>query len=388
MTTRRPSFPLLPLIAAGACALAPAAARAQLPAPAVSAPAPVHLGGYASVTLRSPVGTDSVARAGIDEAAAALLVSGTLGKLSYFGELQAASVTRQNFPGREDRRALDLARAYAEYAFADALRLRAGRFLTPIGQWNEAHAGPLTETAGRPLTTFRPFAKATTGVMLAGAVPLGARDAGYALWASPFDVHPGGEGEESTFLRAAGGRVAVELVPGLYLGASGAAFRAARHVGEQEPDEDGDDGRLAGFSSRPASRRGEIEEGGDSTHEEGEDDDREEDAAVRTLVGADLSFRLHGVQFLSEAAYLSRSDTLAAERGAFAELSVPLVRGLHATGRYEIYDPVATGPLRVWTAGLNFRPDPRLTLKAERQGTSRLSRRAVDGWLFSLALQF
>jgi hypothetical protein len=37
---------------------------------------------------------------------------------------------------------------------------------------------------------------------------------------------------------------------------------------------------------------------------------------------------------------------------------------------------------------MNFRPDPRVTLKVERQGTSRLSRRAVDGWLFSLALHF
>jgi hypothetical protein len=387
MMPKRPIQRLLAPLAAAACALAPAAVRAQLPAPPVSAPAPVHLGGYASFTLRSPVSADSVARGGIDEAAAALLVSGTLGKLSYFGELQAASVSRQNYPGREDRRALDLARAYAEYAFADAARLRAGRFLTPIGQWNEAHAGPLTETAGRPLTTFRPFAKATTGVMLAGAFPIGPRDAGYAVWASPFDVHPGGEGEENTFVRAAGARVAVEVLPDVYLGASGAAFRAVRHAGEREPDDDAgvSGGGVDGWRGMDRWRlRREIETGEDSLG----DDDREEDATARGLVGADLSWRFRGVQLLSEAVYLSRSDTLPAERGAFAEVSVPVLRGLRATGRYEVYDPVATRALRLWTAGVNFRPDPRLTLKVERQATSRVTRRAVDGWLFSLALHF
>lgn len=384
MTTKRRFLARLAAAAAAWTAL-PAAARAQLPAPPVSAPAPLHLGGYASVTLRAPNAPDSVARSGIDEAAAALLVSGTLGKLSYFGELQGASVSRQNFPGREDRRAFDLARAYAEYAFADAARLRVGRFLTPVGQWNEAHAGPLTETAGRPLTTFRPFAKSTTGIMLAGQVPLGARDAGYALWAAPFDLQPGGDGEESAFLHGAGGRVAVELLPGLYLGASGAAFRAVRHAGEAEPD---DSGGVETSLGRTWRLRREVEPGDSAGEGGGEVDDREQDAATRGLVGADLSWRIRGVQFLSEATYLSRSDTLPAERGAFAELSVPVVDGLRATGRFEVYDPVAGRPLRVWTAGMNFRPDPWVTVKVERQETSRLSRRAVDGWLFSLAFHF
>ena len=46
-------------IAAAGCLLAPAAARAQLPAPPVSAPAPVHLGGYGVVTdLRPATGPD------------------------------------------------------------------------------------------------------------------------------------------------------------------------------------------------------------------------------------------------------------------------------------------------------------------------------------------
>lgn len=373
----------LPLLLALACALAPSAARGQLPAPAVSARAPVRLGAYGAVTLRQPLHPDSVARVGLNEAVAALLVSGTLGKLSYFGELEAASVTRETWTGREDQRRLEVERAYAEYAFADALRLRAGRFLTPVGEWNETHAAPLTWTAGRPLTSYRPFAKSTTGVMAAGALPLGARDLGYAVWVAPWDVAPHGEGEENAFVRAFGGRVAVEVAPDLYLGASAAGFRATRRVGEDEPEEGG------GEAEPPAAQRGgslRREAGDDET--EGPGDDLEEDARPRTLLGADLSWRIGGIHLLSEAVWVSASDTLPAERGAFVQAAVPLVPTLHATGRFEVYDPVVTGPLRIWTAGLNWRPDPRLTLKAERQGTDRPSRRMVDGWLVSLSVLF
>lgn len=350
----------------------------QLPAPPVSASVPFHVGGYGSLTYRRPVRSDSVARAGIEEAAAALLVSGTLGRLSYFGELQGASVSRQNFSGREDSRTLDLPRAYAEYAFADAFRIRAGRFLTPVGQWNEAHAGPLTETAGRPLTTFRPFPKAMLGVMAAGQAGLGSHDAGYAVWASPFDLEPHGEGEDNTFVRGIGARLAMELLPDLYVGASGAAFRELRHRGDDEPDGDGDDG-VAGERVRIA---------GIARSDRADVDDLEEDPSTRGMGGVDVMWRFHGAQFLSEAVYLARADSFPAERGAFAEAAVPLVARVRATARYEVYDPVVTSPLRIWTAGANWRPDRFLTVKVERQATSRRSRRAVDGWLVSLALLF
>jgi hypothetical protein len=324
-----------------------------------------------------------VARAGLNEAAAALLISGTLGKLSYFGEMEAASVTRETWTGREDQRRLEVERAYAEYAFADALRLRAGRFLTPVGQWNETHAAPLTWTAGRPLTSYRPFAKSTTGLMAAGQLAVGPRDLGYAAWVAPWDVAPHGEGEENAFARAFGARVAVELAPDLYLGASAAGFRATHRIGEDEPEDDAH-GEESPAAQRLRSPRRDLTDDG----MEAPDDDLEEDARTRTLVGADLSWRFRGIHLLSEAVWVSASDTLPAERGAFVQAAVPVLRGVHATGRFEVYDPVVTGPLRIWTAGLNWRPDPRLTVKAERQGTDRPSRRMVDGWLVSLSVLF
>jgi hypothetical protein len=337
------------------------------------------------VTLRAARGDSADADLDLHEAAAALLVSGTpWQRLSYFAEIEAASVSRETFSGREEERWLEVERAYVELSASDALRLRVGRFLTPVGQWNEIHAPPLTWTTVRPLTTYRAFAKSTTGAMLAGQLALGPRDAGYAVWAAPFGVDPAGEGEENTFVRAAGGRIAFELAPDLYVGVSGAGFRASRAEGGPEP-EDPDDGEDDDLHARlrPAA-----------THEPGhppeddedpDDDDRDEDREARGLAGADLSWRRGGFHLLAEATWLSASEDAPSETGGFVQAAVPLVRGLHLVGRAEVYDPVVTGPLAIYNAGLAWRLPHRLVLKLERQATDRPSRRAADAWLVSLS---
>jgi hypothetical protein len=387
----------LPAALALFAALLAAPAAAQLPAPPASAPGPLSAGGYAALTLRAAPGDSLDADLDVNEAAVALLLSGTpWPRLSYFAEVEAASVSRETFTGREEERWVEVERAYLEVTATDAVRLRVGRFLTPVGQWNEIHAAPLTWTAGRPLTTYRAFAKSTTGAMLAGQLALGPRDAGYAVWAAPFGADAEGEGEESAFLRAAGGRVAFELLPDLYVGISGAGFRASRRVGEPEPDDDDDDDdddeedRLSSVVRpvvRPAAEHepGHEEDPEDPEDPEDEDDDREEDLRTRALAGADLSWRIGGVHLLSEVTYLGASEDEPAERGGFVQAAFPVARGLHLTGRAEVYDPVVTGPLRIYTAGLAWRPTPRLTLKVERQATDRPSRRVADGWLVSLS---
>lgn len=354
-----PDLRRLPAALALAAALLAAPAAAQLPAPPASAPGLLAAGGYAAVTLRVSPGDSVDSDPELNEAAVALLLSGTpWRRLSYFAEIEAASVSRETFTGREDERWLEVERAYLELAASDALRLRVGRFLTPVGQWNEVHAAPLTWTAGRPLTTYRAFAKSTTGAMVAGQFALGPRDAGYAVWVAP-GIAPEGEGEESTFLRAAGARGAFELVRGLHVGFSSAGIRASRRAGGPEPD------------------------GDDQGPEDA--DDRLEDRETRALMGADLSWTLGGFRLLSEATWLSASKDEPAERGGFVQAAVPVARGLHLVGRAEAYDPVASGPLRIYTAGLNWRPGSRLALKVERQATSRPSRRVADGWLVSLS---
>ncbi len=350
--------------AAGLLTAVASPARAQLPAPPVSSPSAVHVGGYGGVVFgratRYGEGTDMA----VTEGNAALLLSGTLvRRLSYFGEVEVASTTRENWTGRVEERGVDLVRLYAEYTFADALRLRMGRFLTPVGQWNEIHAEPLTWTAHRPLTTYRPFAKSMTGVMATGVLGVAGHDAGYALFAAvpgaPFRYD-----EESAFKEAIGFRGAIEVGRGLFVGVSGVAFRAERPLG---PD---DDGEVPDYGA------------GETSEEEWE-----EDAGNRGLLGVDLSWRLHGAELLAEATSLSPAGIAPQERGGFVQLAVPLARsiGLYAVGRAEYYEPVVDSPLSIQTLGLTLRPSRHWTVKFDRQLRDRPSFRVPDGWYLSVS---
>lgn len=351
------------LVVGSLLSLSATPAVAQLPAPPVSSADRLHVGGYGGAVLGRDTAPGVGRQTGFSEANAALLLSGTLARrLSYFGELEAASTTRQNWTGNDEDEFLFLERLYLEYAFGDALRLRAGRFLTPVGQWNEIHAEPLTWTAHRPLTTYRPFAKSMTGIMAAGQVVLAGHDAGFATYAA-FPGEAFREREESYFLHALGARGALELAPGLYVGVSGVAFRASHPVGPEDAVEEG--------AGEAAS----------------EPDDWEDDAEDRLLAGLDLSWRVVGAELLAEATALTATDSVPAERGGFIQLAVPLLRvgRLHAVARTEYYDPVVDRPLTVHTLGLTLRPTRHVTVKLERQLPNRASYRVRDGWYVSLS---
>jgi hypothetical protein len=339
-------------------------ALGQMPAPAVSSSHLIHLGGYASAVVGSDAGSgpDSVRLTG---AAASLLVSGTLrGRLSYFSEVEAASRSTQNWTGREDDRGIDLVRLYAEYAFSDKLRLRVGRFLTPVGQWNEIHADPLTWTAERPLTTYYPFSKSTTGIMAAGQLVVVGRDVGYAIYYAPTDWGAD-RGQENSFVWAAGGRVAVELIPGLTLGVSGVALRVSHPYGGDEPEGPG-----AGPGPPP------VENG------------REEDRSGRPLIGADASWSIGRLDLLSEAIYVSGADDGMATSGAFLQGAFRVVGRLYAVARSEYYEPVLYRSVRIQTLGLTLRPNRHWTLKLDRQIVDHPSPRIGSGWFASVSALF
>ena len=72
-------------------------------------------------------------------------------------ELKRALVLQPGDSGVDGARPV-LERAYIDFAQSDALQLRLGKFLTPIGRWNQLHAAPLTWTTSRPLITEDGFA--------------------------------------------------------------------------------------------------------------------------------------------------------------------------------------------------------------------------------------
>jgi hypothetical protein len=107
---------------------------------------------------------------------------------------------------------VSLERLYAEYRFSDSATLRAGKFLTPIGRWNQEHSDPQTWTVLRPLISQSAFPLNATGLMLLGSVPVRSQWIDYQVYASN-----GGDWRSSPhthdFERGFGARVSTSSIP-------------------------------------------------------------------------------------------------------------------------------------------------------------------------------
>ena len=348
-----------------ACASLGSALDAQLPAAPASSHERIRLGGYAAITFTRTTDSSAVR---IAEGNVSALLSGSLtSRVSYLAELDAVSSSRENYAGRQDDRQFEIARLYAEYSQSDLLRLRVGRFLTPIGQWNEIHAEPLTWTAVRPLATYRSFAKYSTGALLAGQGAIAGHDAGYALWAAPQLAGLEQDDAELQFRGAFGGRIAVEAVHGFWLGASGALVRERRPVSSFDDDSLG------------------VPPPVDSLEPPEYDDDA---GRGRGLIGFDLTARHRGLELRAEGTWLQRGLDRPEERAAFVQLAVPLLGGLHAIGRAEQVSPLGGSSGRVSLFGLNWRGPGGLVVKIEKQNAGRAPRAVANGWFLSVSSLF
>lgn len=76
----------------------------------------------------------------------------------------------------------ELERLYLDYLSSDSITIRIGKFLTPIGIWNEVHADPLTWTVSRPLVTMAGFPEYTTGIQFYGNLAFMDEDFEYAIF--------------------------------------------------------------------------------------------------------------------------------------------------------------------------------------------------------------
>lgn len=319
-------------------------------------------GGYASLTLSHPVHIAPGERpVQVSELAAALMAWGEITpRASYFLEWDVAKRTSETWSGREAEENLMPVRLYLEYAANDLLRIRVGRFLTPIGEWNEIHAEPLTWTPIRPLATFRPFAKSLTGLLVAGQTSVKGHDAGYALfWAPGLDFDNDVEsGEESQFVRAVGGRVAAEVHPGLIVGLSAARERRTRPFVFDEPD---------GLPAPPG---------------------RAEDQTDRTLLGGDLHWTGSNAEVMAEGTWLTAEGPEPYEGGAYVLGAFRLTGPLWGVGKGEVYSPVDGRRATMGYTGLTYRGGRHLVIKIGRQFANHSSRRIPDGWFLSFSSLF
>lgn len=251
---------------------------------------------------------------------------------------------------------LDIERLYADYRAAPSATLRFGKFLTPVGRWNQIHADPLVWTVSRPLTTTAAFARHATGAMMYGTVAAAGHDLDYWFFAddtADLDPHerkePAFESTDSTqqltnnFNHGVGGRLLYHLFGGHFsIGASYLHFEMKR------PDQD------------------------------------------KNLYGADFYWTTRYAVLSGEAIYRTpRGSSQSDERGGFVQVVVPVPLRLYLVGRYEHYDTDALQAhptLRV--LGVTWRPEPPLSVKLEYRGGSNNSTVAPSGWFASLAVLF
>ncbi|WP_457641020.1 hypothetical protein [Persephonella sp.] len=96
----------------------------------------------------------------------------TFGKFKIFAELEAKDVYVKS-KGEEEENNLKLhtERLYLEYAFSDYIKVRGGRFITPLGIWNQVHINALKWTTSNPATAEWFFPRFMTGLNLYGFFP-------------------------------------------------------------------------------------------------------------------------------------------------------------------------------------------------------------------------
>jgi len=235
-----------------------------------------------------------------------------------------------------------LERLYADYRASDSVSLRVGKFLTPIGRWNQEHSDPQVWTVLRPLISQSAFPTNATGVMVFGSLPVGSQWIDYQTYASD-----GGDWRTSPhthpFDRAVGARVATALNPDLQVGVSLSSFTQS-----------------------------------DSGHTEFH------------LIGADGTWTWNRTEISAEAVARHGSDgNSAAEHGWFAQIVTPLARRWWAVARLEAYRrSVDPGENRTGLIGLVYRSGSHWVFKAEWAQASRGAQGLPCGLLSSLTLVY
>ena len=332
----------------------------------------LNLGGYASTkyeNLRDKPGRYSLT-------VSPFISWDLLGRVRFFTELEMEDIAiveaGRGLRSRGDP--LEIQRLYADFFVSDALALRAGKFFTPIGRWNEIQADPLVWTTSRPFVTSRPFAEDTTGLMLHGRLTPFDRELEYALFgALPEDLDPDETEGASEFTKAIGFRLRYHL-GSVELGASYANF-----IREEE------------FLIERVCEEDELEE---EDCEEGLIEEEFEVKQRENLLGLDVFWSENKYELYGEFAYrLGGKGRANPEWGLFlqgvAPLPLPLTRDLFAIGRYEFFDP--TGPVpgvHIWTLGTAFRPLPPIILKAEYSVAHRNFAEVPEGFAMSIAILF
>ena len=225
-------------------------------------------------------------------------------------------------------------RAYEDFSLLEAVNLRVGKFLTPVGRWNVIHAQPLVWTTSRPLTSELLFDQNTTGGQLFGTFFDGGAAVTYRLigqFVNQLEPRPQLVHQD----RSAGTRIELTLADGLELGATYLAHRS---------------------------------------------DDRE----WHHLGGFDLLWQIDRLEVLSETA-LDEGERN--QWGTFVQPVYEVFPRWYAVARYEHFNR-RSREVELFDPGIAFRPYPTVVLKAEYLFADRRSTIARPGFKSSFSILF
>lgn len=258
------------------------------------------------------------------------------GRWRFFSELELGDLlSASNGRALSTHHAyFDLERLYVDYLFDDQLKVRVGKFLTPIGRWNLIHAAPLVWTTSVPLVVQTPFAMHQTGGMAYGDFYALDKPMSYAVYGSggnelDFGDQDDGEPNDNNFRDTVGLRINSGLPGQLQFGLSYAHYTERFRIPGQK--------NLLGLDFFWAHKRYEL--GGEFVYRFGI-------GKTPNMVDSHV-----GTQNLW---------------GLYLQGVAPLVDNLYAVIRYEAFQfEDASSPVDLWVIGLAYRPLQPLVFKVE-----------------------
>ena len=299
------------------------------------------LGGYSNANLTRE--QDAPWQLGLDDLSFFVIWDPTA-RIHLFSELEFEDLLQIDGHGRggTDNWNFTAERLYGDFTLTDALGVRIGKFLTPVGRWNVIHAQPLVWTTSRPLATLLPFDPHTTGAMLFGSLGAARGALGYALYGQCVNqLDP--SVEPQTAERSVGARLDYTAWGGWSVGASYVAFSPLS---------------VAGVPATPT-------------------------APWQQLLGLDTLWQRGPVQVMGEFAY--EKD----QWGLYLQGVVEVLPRLFLVGRYEHYDQIASQPtVDIGVGGLAWKPLPYLVLKGEYLFSRHRAEESPPGFRSSVAVLF
>ena len=312
----------------------------------------LHLGGYSGVDFRFI--DDQKSRLDIREFS--LFVHWTRQRWQLFAELEVENLLTYKDGGLTTGQSeFSLERLYVDYRLQPQLKIRLGKYLTPIGRWNQLHAPPLVWTVFRPLVSRIPFARNSTGLSLQGTINTKSNSFDYTFFADNsklFDHYR----DEDAFQEAAAPKAfnAFDNAIGTHLNYSLWDDHLALGIS------------LVSFRMREFNER-------------------------KHLIGIDWHWLKEGYEFNAEAFYrYSDGQSEIDAWGVFVQWVAPLPHDIFAVISHEMMNSGLTdSKIQISSLGFAYRPLPPLVFKFEYHESDKDNLfLADDGWLLSIAVLF